>query len=81
MRVTAMRLSIFYLSGIYGEIKAAKKSSENRRVHKFYAIFVYLTGIFVYPFCVPKLTQSVRKRTIDCDFFAKACEDAGLKVR
>lgn len=28
-----------------------------------------------------KLLRKVGQMTIDCDFFAKACEDAGLKVR
>ena len=28
-----------------------------------------------------RLLKKVGQLTIDCDFFAKACEDAGLKVR
>ena len=28
-----------------------------------------------------RLLRKVGQMTIDCDFFAKACEDAGLKVR
>lgn len=28
-----------------------------------------------------RLLHKVGQLTIDCDFFAKACEDAGLKVR
>ena len=28
-----------------------------------------------------KLERKVGQLTIDCDFFAEACEDAGLKVR
>ena len=28
-----------------------------------------------------KLLKKVGQMTIECDFFAKACEDAGLKVR
>lgn len=28
-----------------------------------------------------RLYKKVGQLTIDCDFFAKACEDAGLKVR